>query len=251
MVKLPLIMKRPFLFCVALCTSLLLKGASEIKVLEFSVYGQYPVRNVGYYPVSEAALRAGIPAEPAKAIETHVLTRMGPYKYTGGEGITFFDLGSKNVVARVRIPEPSGHWLFVFLRNPRHRSDPENQLKYLVYPFDDSLSNLPLNRLVFLNISGNRLDGLLERKRIELGHGESKSFPVEESFPVNLWALNFKGDRLLPALIKTYSFRPGHRHLMILFPPVLRGSVDPDVRLLSDRAPADTESELLIHDSKK
>ncbi len=53
---------------------------------------------------------------------------------------------------------------------------------------------------------------------------------------MNLWARGFDGKKLLPALIKTYRFRPDHRYLMILFPPALRGSVDLDVRLLDEAA---------------
>ncbi|MEM9821900.1 MAG: hypothetical protein AAF985_12545, partial [Bacteroidota bacterium] len=93
---------------------------------------------------------------------------------------------------------------------------------------------LPPNSLVFINISGKELDGLLENKRVKLGPGESGSYRVQESLPVNLWTRSFDGRDLLPALIKTYKFKAGHRYLIIFFPPVLRGSVDLDTRLIEE-----------------
>lgn len=209
-------------------------GAEELRSFTFSVYGQYPVRGVGYLPVSEAVIEAGAEAEPPVAIKTHHLSRMGPYTYTGGDRITFFDLENEQAVARVQVPPGSDQWLFIFVRNPRYRQDPDNHLMYLVYPFNDSLANLPKDGLVFLNISGRELDGLVEDKRMQIGPGESDTIPVQESLPLNLWARDFSGERLLPALIKTYRFDRNHRYLIIFFPPVLKGSPDLDVRFLAE-----------------
>lgn len=208
--------------------------AQNLREIEFTTYGQYPIRNVEYNPIASEAVALGLKPESSVTIETHSLGRMGPYLYTGNGPIDFVDSESKETVARVSIPNNKNRWLLVFVKNPRYKSDPENNLKYLVYPFDDSLENLPKNGLVFLNISGQELDGLLEQRRVKIGHGESGSYRVQESIPVNLWTRNFKGDRLLPALIKTYQFQPNHRYLMIFFKPVLRGSSDLDVRLLNE-----------------
>ncbi len=208
--------------------------AQEIRSFEFHVYGQYPVREVGYRPVSAVAVASGEKEAPTQAIETHNLARMGPYSFKGGDVVTFFSLQNQRPVGRVNVPDSSDQWLFVFVRNPRYRDNPERQLPYLIYPFDDSLSNLPKDSLVFLNISGKELDGLIEEKQVKVGPGESDSFSVQESLPINLWTRDFSGEKLLPALIKTYHFEPGHRYLMILFPPVLRGSTDLDVRFLTD-----------------
>ena len=123
------------------------------------------------------------------------------------------------------------------MRNPLHHNDPENQLKYLAYPFDDSSKNLPRNQLVLLNISGKELDGFLEDDRVKVSMGESEAIKVQKSMPISLWTRDFRGERLLPALIKTYQFEANHRYLMIFFPPVLRGSADLDVRFLSDKTP--------------
>jgi hypothetical protein len=210
--------------------------AESIREFTFSVYGQYPVRGVEYNPVSEDALGQG--EQPAQPIEigTHALSRMGSYGFKGGNRVRFKDRDSGKIVASVSVSEHSNLWLFIFVRNPNYKDDPDNNPRYLVYPFDDSRENLPMNRLVFLNISGKALDGLLEGKRVHLGPGESDRYRVQESVPVNLWTRDFSEERLLPALIKTYRFRPEHRYLMILFPPVLRGSADLDVRFLAEVA---------------
>lgn len=208
--------------------------AEDLREFEFSVYGQYPVRGVEYSPVGEAALEQGATPLPPVEIRTHTLSRIGPYDFKGGDRIRFKNKETGATVASVLVPERSDKWLFIFVRNPYHKDDPANNLQFLVYPFDDSQQNLPKNGLVFLNISGKELDGLLEGKRISLGAGQSGTFRVQESLPVNLWTRDFSGERLLPALIKTYRFQPNHRYLMIFFPPVLRGSVDLDVRFLAE-----------------
>ncbi len=222
------------LLCILLPLSAVICAAQNTRTFEFTTYGQYPVRAVEYTPVSKAAIADGAtPASPIQ-IETHPLARTGPYSFHGENTITFRDTQLGTPVARVTLPTTSEKWLLIFVKNPRHKADPAGQLKYLIYPFDDSAKNLPKNRLIFLNISGKELDGLLEDKRVTFTAGESDSYRAQESLPINLWARNFDGDKLLPALIKTYRFDPNHRYLMIFFPPVLRGSADLDVRFLNE-----------------
>ena len=208
--------------------------SQPLRTIEFSVYGQYPVHGIEYTPVSPAAIDAGSKAEPPISIETHPLARMGPHTFKGDNQISFYDSSSKELVAQVSLAPESDKWLLIFVKNPRHKEDPSNHSKYLIYPFDDSRRNLPKNGLVFLNISGKELDGLLENKKVKFSAGESGSYRVQESLPINLWSHNFSEEQLLPALIKTYHFNPDHRYLMIFFPPVLRGSVELDVRFLSE-----------------
>jgi hypothetical protein len=227
--------KITFILLFITTTSSLLTG-QEIRKIDFTVYGQYPVRGVEYLPVDQTAIALGKePADPVRIV-THSLARMGPYTFKGGSTISFVESATKSPVAKVRIPQGSEKWLLIFIKNPRHKDNPETNLKYLAYPFNDSLAHLPKNRLIFLNISGKELDGLIEDKRVKLDKGESGSFRVQESLPINLWTRDYSGERLLPALIKTYTFDRNHRYLIIFFPPVLRGSSDLDVRFLSDSA---------------
>tara|TARA_B100000497_G_scaffold113960_1_gene136174 strand:+ start:173 stop:862 length:690 start_codon:yes stop_codon:yes gene_type:complete len=211
--------------------------ANDTRDIEFTVYGQYPVRGVEYKPISDAELANGAKPQPPVEIRTHTLSRMGPYTFKGGNQLRFTDISSGELVATVSVTESSDRWLLIFVRNPLHLNDPENQLKYLVYPFDDSSKNLPRNQLVLLNISGKELDGFLEDDRVKVSMGESEAIKVQKSMPISLWTQDFRGERLLPALIKTYQFEANHRYLMIFFPPVLRGSADLDVRFLSEKVP--------------
>ena len=211
--------------------------ADDTREIEFTVYGQYPVRGVEYNPISDAELANGAKPQPPVEIRTHTLSRMGPYTFKGGNQLRFTDTSSGELVATASVTEASDRWLLIFVRNPLHLNDPENQLKYLVYSFDDSSKNLPRNQLVFLNLSGKELEGSLEAKRVKVNVGESEAIKVQKSMPISLWTREFRCERQLPALIKTYQFQANHRYLMIFFPPVLRGSVDLDVRFLSDKAP--------------
>lgn len=211
--------------------------ADDTREIEFTVYGQYPVRGVEYNPISDAELANGAKPQPPVEIRTHTLSRMGSYTFKGGNQLRFTDTSSGELVATASVTEASDRWLLIFVRNPLHLNDPGNQLKYLVYPFDDSSKNLPRNQLVFLNISGKELDGFLEDDRVKVSMGESGAIKVQKSMPISLWTRDFRGERLLPALIKTYQFEANHRYLMIFFPPVLRGSADLDVRFLSEKVP--------------
>lgn len=209
-------------------------SAQEIREIEFSVYSQYPIRGVEYNPIDPTLIAEGIAKEPSLNIETHSLARMGPYKYKGGTTVKFIDTVKQSTVANVSVSKHSDKWLFIFARNPRYKKDPENQLQYLIYPFDDSRANLPANKLVFINISGKIIDGLLVDKRIKVYLGVSDPYEVQQSLPMNLWTRDFRGERLLPALIKTYKIQSNHRYIMIFFPPALRGSCDLDVRFIAE-----------------
>ena len=211
--------------------------AQAIRAIEFSVYGQYPLRHIAFKPIAPAAIAAGHqPATPV-VIETHTLTRSAPYQFKGAGSIQFYNTQTATPVGSVRLPEKSNQWLLLFIHNPRHQRNPAQHPKYLIYPFDDSTSNLPNNSLVFLNLSGKRLDGLMGNTRIHLGPGASGVFRAQERSALNLWMRGSNGNALLQALTKTYHFKPNHRHLLIFFPPVLTGSADLDVRVLSTALP--------------
>jgi hypothetical protein len=208
-------------------------NAQAMRAIEFSVYGQYPLHDIAFKPVDPAAISLGHRSATPIAIQSHTLTRSGPYPFKGARSIQFYNTQTAAPVGRVRLPEESNQWLLLFIHNPRHPQNPAQHPKYLIYPFDDSTSNLPNNSLVFLNLSGKRLDGLIENTRIHIGHGASGVFRAQERSALNLWMRGSNGDTLLQALTKTYHFKPNHRHLMIFFPPVLSGSADLDVRVLS------------------
>jgi hypothetical protein len=209
--------------------------AQEFQQIEFTVYGQYPIRgDIEYQPVGRGAITAGAKAEKPVTIRTHSLTRIGPYAFNGGRRISFFDTLTKERVAEVALPSEAKKWLFIFIKNTRYEDDPDNQLKYRIYPFDDSRQNLPKNGLVLLDLSKMKLSGTIGDKKINLAPGESEPFRIAENLRIVLKTPDLYGQKMLPAHIKNYRFKPNHRYLMILFPPVLRGSADADVRFLRE-----------------
>lgn len=211
--------------------------AQAIREIEFNVYGQYPLRNVAFIPVDPSAIAAGIQPVPPVAISTHTLSRTGPYQFTGVSMLQFYNTQTSTPVGSVTLPKESNQWLLVFINNPRHQQNPAQHPKYLIYPFDDSYNSLPNNSLVFLNLSGKILDGLMENTRIHIGHGASRVFRAQESIALNLWMRGLNGQELLQAMTKRYHFESNHRSLLIFFQPVLTGSADLDVRFLSKALP--------------
>jgi hypothetical protein len=185
-------------------------------------------------PVSESAVAAGATPQAAITIETHSLARMGPHHCLGNGQIMFVEPTTQKKVAHVYLPETSNQWLLIFIPNPHFKSDPNNHLKYLIYAYDDSPKNLPKSNLSFINLTGQTLFGTLGAKRIKLDLGPSECYPVVESLPIRLWSPSVHRDKFLPALSETYHCKSDHRYLMILFPPVLLGAVDLDVRFLCE-----------------
>ena len=209
--------------------------AQEFQQVEFTVYGQHPIRDsIEYRPVSKEAIAAGAKAEKPVTLRTHSLIRIGPYSFKGGRRISFFDTLTKELAAVVTLPSDSKKWLLVFVKNTRYEDDPTNQLKYKIYPFDDSRTNLPKNGLIFLNLSKMEISGTIGDIEIDLAPGESDPFRIAESLPIVLRTPDHYGQKMLPAHIKNYRFKPNHRYLLILFPPVLKGSADADVRFISE-----------------
>jgi hypothetical protein len=227
-------------FLKVVCTLLILNSgtilpAQEFQQIEFTVYSQYPIlSDIEYLPVSKEAIAAGAKAENPIAIRTHSLTRIGPYLFKGGRNIAFYDTLTKELVGGVTLPSNSKKWLLIFVKNTRYEDDPANELKYKIYPFDDSIQNLPGNGLVFLNLSKMKLSGTIENQKIDLASGESEPFRIAETMRIVLQTPDLYGSKLISAHVKNYSFKPNHRYLMILFPPVLKGSSDADVRFISE-----------------
>jgi len=205
------------------------------QTIEFTVYGQYPIRgDIEYLPVSQAAINNGArPEEPIK-LRTHSLTRVGPYQFQGGRTIQFFDSLTKELVGGVNLPSGSKKWLLIFVKNTRYDEDPKNNLKYKIYPFDDSRQNLPKNGLVFLNLSKMKLNGTVGTRKTNLVSGESEPFRISNSLRIVLKTPDLYGQKMLPAHIKNSRLKQNQRSLMTLSPPVLRGSADADVRFLRE-----------------
>ena len=78
------------------------------------------------------------------------------------------------------------------------------------------------------------LSGTVGDRKVDLASGESEPFRIEERLKISLWTPGVYRQKMLPAHIKNYRFKPNHRYLMILFPPVLKGSADADVRFLAE-----------------
>lgn len=210
-------------------------SAEQRREVEFSVYAQHAVRGVDYKPECPiVAEKHGITSSPV-AIATHFLEPVGPYRFTGvTDRIAFQDTATQEIVAEVILPGDSSKWLFIFINNPRHATDPKNQFRYLIYPFDRSRDRFPSDSVVFLNISSHTLEGFFGEDRLRLPPGESPARPALGKRPLSLWMPNYNQTELLSALSRTFQFGPNQHHLMILFPPVLRSSSKLDVRFLSE-----------------
>lgn len=205
-------------------------NATAPRTLEFFVYAQRPLPALAY-PVSQTPLEL-------TQILSHPLSSTGPYAFQGGNRIDFYHPQTHALAAQVQLPEHSAQWLLIFANNPRYPSDPERALRYRIFALDLRPGHYPADSLLFLNLSGHDLNGQVNEAPLQLSMGPSRPIAAPASAELRLW-LWLPGHNLqrLPGWIKRCHFSPGQRHLLILFPPVLSGSCDLDVRQLSEPLP--------------
>lgn len=204
-----------------LATSL---NAAPLRTLEFSVYAQQPLRPLSY-PSSTTE-------GEFTSIFSHPLSITGPYSFQGGNRIDFYHPQTHALEAQVQLPENSDQWLLVFAKNPDYRAKKEQVLRYRIFALDQREQQHPADQLIFLNLSGYHLNAQINQERLPLPMGPSQPAPVNASAELQLRFARPNQPHLL-GWLKNCQFSLGKRHLLILFPPVLRGSSELDVRQLS------------------
>lgn len=207
---------------------------NALRTITFSTYSNVRIHNLAYHTNLDISHTRPQTNAPDQRIQTHRLTRMGPYTFTGGQTVSFADLETSQWVARIEVPNDSDQWLFIFVPSSLKPKPTEPDLHYWIYPFNDSTKHLPKNRLRFLNLSGKVLEGFVGTQRVQLPLGESNLFSIQRKLPIHLWTYSDRNRKPVPAHMKDYTFRTNCRYLILFFPPVLSGSADLDVRCLSD-----------------
>ena len=129
-------------------------------------------------------------------------------------------------VAEARIPSSARKLLLVFLAAPGATG-----LQYTVYPFDDSLANLPANHIAIFNLSGFTLHGSIGDRHVLLKAGPSISYPLRGDI-IELRFGTYFGDRFRQTYFSPIILTNNQRAILFFYPPYLKGSPEVQPRLL-------------------
>ncbi len=129
-------------------------------------------------------------------------------------------------VAEARIPPSAQKLLLVFLAAPGATG-----LQYTVYPFDDSLTNLPAGHISIFNLSDFTLHGSIGDRPVLLKAGPSISYPLRGDF-IDLRFGTYFGDRFRQTYFSPIILTNNQRAILFFYPPYLKGSPEVQPRLL-------------------
>lgn len=231
-----------FLLCVLLgVASGTLRG--EIPALEeetFRVYGERVFRDLYFSSVD------GLPRE----LRFFGNFRSPEYTYTGPRTVVFYRLPEgfsetayleyidrsespvlyppgAEIVASVNWPETMENPLFIFFRREgRSTEGPE----FVIFPFDDSTNAFPWQSLVIFNASRMSLGGRVGSATHQFSAGPSEPFRVNRS--VNVRMATRRSDGVRTVFDGPVEVGSDERVLMLLLPPVLRGSTEVQYRIV-------------------
>ena len=142
-------------------------------------------------------------------------------------------------VAEARIPPGMRDPMLVFFRDTSTASASE---RYLVYPFDDSLRNLPAGHIVFFNVSGYELRGYINREVVRLRTGPSQPYSVRgSSIGVSLGV--YVGEKYRQSFASPIAVGNDQRAIAFFFPPYLAGSPEVQPRILLEDLDRERQSE--------
>lgn len=174
-------------------------------------------------------------------IEFFTSARSKIHDYTGQNPVIFFTETPASVVgeppirtplAQAAVPEKVTQPLFIFFPNPAVGTD-SGALPFLVYVFDDGPAGLPPRHLALINVSGLEFVGKINGQIMFVKSGLTPPMSVGRSAHVEL-RTQF-GQRFYQSYASSHPMLGTERVLMILLPPLRKGSIEIEVRLLKGR----------------
>ena len=218
-------------------------GPANLIDVEFSVYSFKRI----------TGLRYRNPVGALEEVAFYSSSRSPVHRYKGANPVVFYsgvadpspenpDGVSPRPVAEVSVPPGVRKALLVFFASERSEGEREGD-RYLVYPYDDSLSNLSWGEIVFFNVSGFTMDGFIDRRQVSLRQGPSAPFRVGGGMMrVNLGV--YAGRRYRQSFDSPFSLRSDQRGIVFFFPPFLEGSPEVQTRVLIENLATRAEPEV-------
>lgn len=194
--------------------------------LRFSILALRPVAGLAYVPRPGAA---------AEKVVLNPTARSPRYEYRGSQPLRLTELATGKAVAEATIPAGMQEVLLVLIP-VEAATAARTGLSHQVAVMDDSWSRLGAGHLSIVNLSGLALEGTVGSEAVTLQPGLNPARKLGGPTEVVLRA-PVKG-RAVRAFGGRVELRRNERALLLLFPPLRKGSVEVQSRWLIDTAPA-------------
>lgn len=132
------------------------------------------------------------------------------------------------------VPEGVTRPLFIFFPGAEPSPDDPSPLPYRIYVFDDGPGNLPAGRVALLNASGLEYLGKFNDVVRPVTAGLNPPIDAGPSLRIELRTA-VRG-KYYQAYLNQHALAADERALLLFLPPLHRGSIEPQVRVLLGKA---------------
>ncbi|ADE54238.1 hypothetical protein [Coraliomargarita akajimensis] len=154
----------------------------------------------------------------SSSLPCHTLSLSGPFTAHVNEEVQILNSNAE-LVHSFELTSSDIVWLLLITQEE----------KLITYPLPPDETN---NQLSLINQSGFNVLGMLGTHRIQVQHAGIHSLILNNQIRINLWTLHPRTKQPEQILMKQLPSPTPQHWLLILFPPVLQSSTEPDVRLL-------------------
>lgn len=217
-----------------------ISGQQALRSIEFFVYSQSRLEGLHFQTLQKSSHTDDAQIRPIP-IKSHYLHSTGPYSYYGIPQLSFFHSTTKKKLAALKLNETTPTKLLVFLDNPDY-GIAANALRYRIVPFSLHPQRQIAGQLSFLNLSGFQLVAKVNHQILVLKQNSQLScrpksqieLQIALAGPQEKWILGWKKSIQLPE---------GSAQALIIFPPVLPGSSQLDIRRIQLEVDAASEDQ--------
>lgn len=190
-----------------------------VPVVRFTVFAADPIAGLGY--VSQ-------PGGAVVPLRFYPTERSAIHEHRGREPMRVVEVRTSKAVLEVPIPAGLRDVLLLVSSSAGRLGEPS----YRVTVLDDGPRQRAAGQIQILNLSGLDLAGELNGRRIAIEPGLNPAVSAGRSARLVL-RTRFRGRSYL-SWHDTISLGPAGRGLLILFPPLLEGSIEVQTRVLRD-----------------
>ena len=220
-------MKLKILLLLSLIFTSPISGHQALRSIEFFVYSQSRLEGLHFQTLQKSPHTDPVQIRPIP-IKSHYLHSTGPYAYYGTPELSFFHANSRQELANLKLKANTPTKLLVFLDNPDYGLA-ANALRYRIVPFSLNPQRALAGQLSFLNLSGLQVVAKVNDHILNLKPNSQLSCRSESQTELQI-ALAGPRDQWILGWKKRFQLPENSAQALILFPPVLAGSSQLDIR---------------------
>lgn len=204
-------------FCIILFAGLLndLVAENDESIAYFQVHSYHRWNNLFYSDNSSKSERIEIALSSASFSKKQKVLINSPIQF-------YSELENTNApIATISLPKAS-EYLVIFVHHEYGKN-----IHPIILPFSDRKNDLRI-----INLTGYSLHGVANGQRFRLNFKEQYDLILEDESKLSLGLKARKDGRWLMAHQQTYYRRQNQKSVLLLFPPILKGSASIYARLL-------------------